>query len=193
MHGVCRIFAVVLPVMACRMLTIHFCEDGDVKYDFCRTHGQTLLYRYLIEWPSEKVVCPRQEAFRIHNFRMSVTEKNYVLLEWDKVRENQTHSERNFYYYKKDKLSRVDKEPFLWRYTERIKIKPNFYLRLHTPFDRINALSQLSHATFQSASGQIRKFRPRELANIQFSDEPGVLTIDWTLETLYEPNRFVVQ
>ncbi len=107
--------------------------------------------------------------------------------------EDETNIERNFYYYKKDFLTRVKGEPHLWQYREQVKIKPNFYLRLHTPFDRINALSQRSSATFLSESGKISRYRPRELANIQFAEEPGILSIDWTLETLYEPNKWVVK
>lgn len=174
--------------MACRHLTIHFLDSGDVRYSFFKHHSEIMLHRYLIEWPAACVEILGGPCLEDHNFRRSVTANGFLLLEWDRIPEVETGLGRGVDYVKKGYLARPLNEPELWSYREQFNIKPDFALWLHSPWERINAIQQRSTAQFRSIGGYERSYLPRELSECVFHD-PGVLTVEWILETLETPRK----
>lgn len=174
--------------MACRHLNIRFLETGDVEYHFFRHHSKTMLHRYLIEWLADQVTVLGGQCLEDHNFRKSVTTDGFLLLEWDMVQEAETGLGRGVDYVKRGYLTHPVDEPALWHYREQFSIKPAFSIWLHSPFERINAIQRRSNAVFRRAQGGIQNYWPRDLSECVFQ-EPGVLTVDWTLETLDKPRK----
>lgn len=169
--------------MACRHLNIHFTETGDVDYNFFRHHSKTMLSRYLIEWPSDQVEILGGQCLKEHNFRTSVTAEGFLLLEWDKLLESETGLGRGVKYRKKGFLQRQTNEDKLWSYREKLGIKADFSLNLHSQFQPISAIKSRSSAIFRSGTGLVKAFLPRDLSEAVFH-ESGELEVDWVLETL---------
>lgn len=174
--------------MACRHLNIRFLESGDVEYRFFRHHSETMLHRYVIEWPAEQTEILGGQCIEEHNFRRSINQEGFLLLEWDKVPESETGLGRGIDYVKRGYLMRPVNEPTLWHYREKFRIKPDFSIWLHSPFECINAIKRRSSATFQRTTGHIQTFSPWDLSRCVFN-EPGLLSVDWILETLEKPRR----
>lgn len=174
--------------MACRHLYIDFLENGDVKYEFFRHHSKFMLYSYLIKWPAEQIDIIGGQGLEDHNFRRITTPDGFLRLEWDKVSEAETKVGRSVDYIKRGFLKYLSGEPALWGYSERINIKPDFSLWLHSPYERLNAIQRRSTAVFFGKDGQEQNYRPRELSQRVFNQK-GVLKVNWTLELLDDPKK----
>ena len=174
--------------MACRHLSIKFLETGDVEYCFFRHHSAMMLHRYVIEWPAKQIKILGGQCLEDHNFRRSVTPEGFLLLEWDVVPEAMTGLGRGINYVKRGYLRRPVNEPTLWHYREEFRIKADFSIWIHSPFERINAINRRSSATFRRATGDTQVFCPRDLSECVFR-EPGLLSVDRILETLEKPRR----
>ena len=168
--------------MACRHLGITFHENGDVAYSFFRHHVKFMLSRYLIEYPAEKVVITGGQEISNHHFLQTITPVGHLLLEWDRVEESETRTGRGVTYVKKDFLERISDSPLLYRFRERIVVKPDFTLCLHGPRRRLSAIRRRSTATFFGESGRNVLLQPRQLQEYVVHDEAGHLDIDWVLE-----------
>lgn len=172
----------------CRHLQIEFLESGDVKYGYFRHHDHTRLCRYLIEWPADRIEILGGQGLYEDHLRQTVTPSGFLLLEWDKVSTPGSKSGRGIDYIKKGYLQHPPNEAEVWHYREQFNVKPDLSLALHSPWRRINALASRSTAFFQDKDGRAQSFRPRELIEYVFR-KPGVLFVDWQMETLSEPKR----
>ena len=168
--------------MACRHLGITFHENGDVAYRFFRHHAKFLLSKYLIEYPVEKVVISGGQATFSDHYRQSVTPAGHLLVEWDRVEERETRSSRGLDYVKRDFLEQISDNPLLYRYRERIAVKPDFTLCLHGPRRRLSAVRARSSALFVGDSGREVLLQPHQLQEYVVRDEAGHLDVDWVLE-----------
>jgi len=83
--------------MVCRHMYITLHENGDVEYDYFRHHSRYKLSYYLIECPAEKVIIHGGQELETDNFCHSVTKEGYLLLSWDKRKED---IGRGFHYTK---------------------------------------------------------------------------------------------
>lgn len=170
--------------MSCRHLNINFKENGDVEYHFFRHHSEYKLYKYIIEYPFDKIEIIGGQDYNHDNFKIFKMSNGYALLAWDKVKEN--NSARGINYLKRDYLKKMQHSngSFTFRYIDEINIKASktgdtFSLWLHTPFSNISAIKEKSMAIFNGVS-----YKPRELSEIVFR-ESGVLKVDWELEILH--------
>jgi hypothetical protein len=172
--------------MACRHHKIRFLETGDVEHHFFRHHSNTMLHRYLIEWPAEQVDILGGQCLEDHNFQRSVTKDGFLLLEWNVVKEAESRLGRGVTYVKRGYLTRPANEPTLWHYKEQFRMKPDYAIWLHSPYDCISAIKQRSIAVFESTSGKARNYHPRDLSECMFR-EPGLLSVNWILEKIEKP------
>ncbi|MFZ4593915.1 MAG: hypothetical protein ACOYOF_06640 [Verrucomicrobiaceae bacterium] len=164
-----------------------------------------MLSRYLVEHPADKVSVTGGQELTNHGYRHSVTPEGYLLLEWDRIREEETRLGRGLNNVKHGRMERIQGHPPLWRYTEQFKIKwvapgDTFELRLHQPNDRISAVKAMSRAEFgmnshgrlvtqeyrknkwhKGCPGFAMAMTPAQLSGAVFHCS-GTLQVDWVLE-----------
>ncbi|WP_146134517.1 hypothetical protein [Aphanothece minutissima] len=165
-----------------------------------------MLSRYLVEHPADKVSITGGQELTNHGYRHSVTPEGFLLLEWDRIREDETRLGRGINYVKHGRMERIQGSPALWRYTEQFKIKwlapsDTFELRLHQPNDRISAVKTMSRAEFVMDShgrvatqgyrrkgwrtgypGYAMALTPAQLSGVVFHGS-GTLQVNWVLES----------
>ena len=194
-----------------RELQVHFLENGNVRYRFCRRGFPHRISTYSIDYPTDKIILHEGENVHTADFRQSARTTNQLVLEWDKTPETQwTKDQRVIDYEKVGFLNIISPGPLSLAYRERLSIKASedscFHLFLHGRDRRISALKAQSQAIFLSASrGYIHccnafvysgryvcweesfgasvkvHLRPTQLADAKFHAS-GILQVEWVLE-----------
>ena len=172
--------------MTCRHFTVTFRENDDVEYHFFRHHHEYMLSKYTIDWPAAQVEILGGQCLDDHNYRTTTLPNGHLVLEWDRIPESTTKLGRGVHYVKKNFLTSILWPAPRWQYHEDFRIKPDFSLWLHSPYERLSAVRNESTAIFYPNTDQPISYPPRKLSERVFR-VPGTLRVRWVLELLDTP------